>query len=67
MTEQQRLRIISLTNDLRSVAAPVGPMHSYWDVISDMQAFTQGKQTIVKKTADEWIKYAEAMLIHNSA
>lgn len=62
---QQYLRILYLSNELRKVAAPVGPMHSFWDVISDMHAFTQGKPTIVQKTVEEWIGYAEALLAQN--
>lgn len=37
----------------RSIAAPVGPMHSYWDVIFDAEALLEGKPTIVSRAVIE--------------
>lgn len=28
---------------LREVAAPVGPLHSYWDIIFDIEAILRGE------------------------
>ena len=62
ITDQQSLKIILLIHDLWRIAAPVGSMHAYWDVIMDMQAFIQGNPTVMNMTADEWIRYATELL-----
>lgn len=62
MTEDQRERLLFLARELRKIAAPVGPMHSFWDIIFDIEAFIQGQETILIKTAEEWIAYAEKCL-----
>jgi hypothetical protein len=62
MTQEQKAKIEELTKRMRAVAAPVGPMHSWWDVIFDMEAFVKGEKTIVIMTADKWIEYAEHLL-----
>ena len=62
MTEQQHLRLLALQHALKKRAVPVGSLHSLWDIIFDIQAFMEGKPTILKKTAEEWISYAEKLL-----
>lgn len=63
VTDEQKLRHLSLlVFRLRQIAAPVGPMHSFWDVILDIEAFMKGRPTIVQKTAEEWIVYAGSLL-----
>lgn len=62
MTPEQKTKIEDLTRRMRSIAAPVGPMHSWWDVIFDMEAFVKGERTIVTMSADGWIEHAEHLL-----
>jgi len=57
--------ISSLAKDLRKIAEPCGSMHSYWDRISDMEAFVKGQPTIVHMTATEWIEEAMNLLKEN--
>ncbi len=60
--EQERRHLELLVFRLRQIAAPVGSMHSYWDVVSDIKAFLQGKPTLVQKTQTEWVRYAWELL-----
>lgn len=62
MTDAQGLRLLVLSVELKDRAAPIGAMHSYWDVILDIDAFVRGRPTVLKKTAEEWIEYAEQLL-----
>jgi len=62
MNERQKNKLIFLSKRLRKIAAPVGPLHSFWDPISDIESFIIGKPTILKKSAEEWIEYAEELL-----
>lgn len=62
ITDQQHLQLLALVNDLWTIAAKEGSMHSYWDVIMDIQAFIQGNPTIIQHSADEWIEYAKSLL-----
>lgn len=54
--------ILSLANDLRKAAAQKGPMQSYWDEISDMEDFANGKSSRQQKTARGWIENALDLL-----
>ena len=56
MTDAQCIQMLVLINALWKKSAP-------WDVIVDMQAFIQGRPTIVQMTAEEWIRYAEKLLV----
>jgi hypothetical protein len=58
----KKLRLLYLNAELFKIAAPVGSLHGYWDVTSDITAFVNGRPTIVTMTADEWIAYAEKLL-----
>lgn len=60
--DQKKLRMLALAHELKRIAAPIGAMHAYWDVLIDMDAFVKGKPTIIQRTADEWISEAEALL-----
>lgn len=62
MTAQQYKRLIELAHRLRRVATPKGAQHAFWDVIFDIEAFVNGRLTILEKTADEWIEFAEQCL-----
>lgn len=54
--------IDELIAKLRARAAPVGPMHGFWDVIFDLECFRDGKPTILKKSHDEWMAYGRELL-----
>lgn len=43
---------------MRERASKAGPMHSWWDVIFDIEAFLAGKPTLLQKSAREWVEYA---------
>lgn len=62
MTDQENLKLIRLIHELKELIIPIGSLHSYWDVVLDMQEFVLSRPTIVKKNADEWIEYAESLL-----
>lgn len=59
ISEQQREKLRGLVRQLRAKAEPVGPLHGAWDTIFDIEQFLQCKQTLVNKSADEWIAIAE--------
>ena len=40
---------------LRDIAEEIGPLHSYWDIISDLENFLQNKPCRINFTLDEWI------------
>lgn len=62
----QELKLEGLVRDLRKVALSVGPLHAWWDVIFDIQAFLICQPTVVTKTTSEWVDYAEKLLKENS-
>lgn len=62
MTEKQGLRLFRLALDLKEIAGQIGPLHAYWDVILDIDAFIKGKPTLMQHTAEEWIECAEKLL-----
>jgi hypothetical protein len=61
-TATQILEIQDLTRRMRTVAQAVGPMHSYWDQIFDMECFMRGRKMLVPMTADEIIRAARRTL-----
>lgn len=65
-TDAQRQQLQVLVREMRAVAEPVGSMHAWWDPISDIEAFIEGKPTIVHMSADEWIHYATERLRLNA-
>ena len=62
MITEQKNRLLELVKQLRAIAQPIGPLHSFWDVIFDIESFIEGKETLIQKTAEEWIVYAENIL-----
>jgi len=52
----------SIVGQMKEVALQVGPMHSWWDIIFDMECFLNDKPTILNKTQDEWINYGTKLL-----
>jgi len=59
MTEEQGIRLLALSHELKNIAAPFGSLHCYWDVAFDIDLFVKRGRPIMKKTAEEWIAYAE--------
>lgn len=57
--KHKRLHIQSLISSLRSVAHKAGPLHSYWDIIFEAEAFVEGRPTLREWTADGLIRYME--------
>jgi len=47
---------------LRIVAEPIGPLHSWWDVIFDIEEFMKNGNPILDLTETEWIEYANKLL-----
>lgn len=62
MTNEQRTRILELAKLLRAKAEPVGPMHSLWSLIFDLEAFADDRQTVLVMNAEGWIAFAEKLL-----
>lgn len=46
-------KIRELIKKARAIAAPVGSMHAYWDVIFDAESLLEGKSTIADRAAIE--------------
>jgi hypothetical protein len=40
---------------MRKIAAPIGPMHAYWDVIFDIEAILKGEKSICSRADCEEI------------
>jgi len=55
MTEEQRAELTRLVAELRKVAQPVGPIHSWWDLIFDVEAVLKGRRSILTQTPEKWI------------
>ena len=62
MTEKQGVTLLRLQYELKKIALPVGSMHSYWDVIFDIQGLLDKYKLIEEKAAAEMIEYAEGLL-----
>ena len=50
-----------LQYELWKIAGPVGSLHSFWDLIFDIDAFLKGKESIVTDV-DKLIKMAKTAL-----
>ena len=59
--DKTTLKLLKLQHALKEVAMPVGSLHSYWDIISDIQCYIEGKEGIIKEPT-ELIKMAEEAL-----
>ncbi len=62
VTREQRRELEALVKRLRERATPVGPLHSFWDVIQDIECFLIGAPTLINYSAEEWIEHATAYL-----
>lgn len=62
MTVEQVRRLTELANKMRSIAVKTGSMHSFWDVIFDVEEFLKNGNPQLKMTAEEWIEYCEQCL-----
>jgi hypothetical protein len=64
ISKEQREELTRLVKELANIASNSGQgrMHGFWDVVYDIDAFLNGKATILKHSADEWISYAEGLL-----
>jgi len=60
MTDRERLQQLVL--ELRARAAPIGPLHSFWDYIFDIEAHLKGEPTILIHSTKEWVAIAEKNL-----
>lgn len=61
-TAAQRIRLLELAAVMRHRAAKVGPMHSWWDDIFDMEALATDRPTHPNWSAEMWEDEAERML-----
>lgn len=56
MTPEQRDTLTKLVADMRSRAAKIGPMHAWWEDISDAEAFLRMDDKLAtSEKADAWI------------
>jgi len=64
-TIEQDLR--ELADKMRQIAAPVGSLHAWWDIIFDVEAFIAGQPTRLKKSGAEYAEMCIAELEKHSA
>lgn len=62
LSPDERVQLIVLCQQLRTVAYPYGTMHSFWDWIFDMEALLTGHETILKLTPAAYIVEAHRLL-----
>lgn len=62
VTVAQRIRLLELAGVMRTHAVKVGPLHSWWEDISDMEAVAQGKPSRLGWSAEMWEDEAERSL-----
>jgi hypothetical protein len=62
MTTEQRLKLTLLEREMTRIAAPVGPMHGWWDPIFDIRAVLGGEQPLVEMSVEERVTDAELSL-----
>lgn len=63
MTEQDLLRIEACIRNMRKIAEPVGPMHSLWDWIAEMEEVRSGNQgMLADMTTGEKIAHCESLI-----
>lgn len=51
-----------LVRIMKQKAGPVGPMHSFWDLIGVMEARLQGRNTLLHLSDQEFVDLAESYL-----
>jgi hypothetical protein len=63
---EHRIELEALISEMRPIAAQVGLMHSWWDVISDVECFLENKPTQVSwASPQELIAYCQKCLARN--
>lgn len=62
-TEAEIARITVLIKEMRKVAAPYGSMHSWWDMIFDLEELLRGRDTILKLAPEDFIAGSEKYFI----
>lgn len=62
MTEEQKNRLVELCNVLRIRASKVGPMHSFWDIIFDIESYLNESPMMAPRSASELIAEAEGCI-----
>jgi hypothetical protein len=55
-TKRETLR--ELKNKMRESASIAGSLHAWWDLIFDIEAFLEGRPTLLIHTVDEWLSIA---------
>jgi hypothetical protein len=66
VTPAQRAELLRLTRRMRTIAAPIGAMHSFWDVIGDIESVLDGKPTLLQHSAEAWIALAAGLLARHN-
>lgn len=56
------MNIQTLIDEMRTVASKTGPMHAWWDIISDLECIRDGKPTFIKQPAEHIICLAKQSL-----
>jgi hypothetical protein len=65
INDQQRKHLEFLAKEMRKVAGPVGPMHSWWDIILDIEAALKGFYAFLNyDSAEEMILEARSCFLH---
>lgn len=62
MIEQNKEEIIELIKGLRRIAEPIGPLHSYWELIIDLELYLQGDTILCILPINEAINLAKEEL-----
>jgi hypothetical protein len=66
VTPTQRDELLLLTERLRVRAVSAGPLHSFWDLIFDIEGFLAGKPTLLQHSAEDWITLAADLLARHN-
>lgn len=61
-TQEQKRRLLELSDIMRDCAARIGPMHSWWEYITDVLRFLEGQETVLSFDAEGWIEKLTGML-----
>jgi hypothetical protein len=66
VTPAQRAELVLLTQRLRAIAVRHGPLHSFWDIIGDIECLLGRKPTILQHSAEDWITLAADLLARHN-
>lgn len=66
ISAEQRALLVSLVRRLRLAASRGGHLHSYWEMIFDIEAMMAGHATIVKMPVEKWIAHVESELLSSA-